>query len=315
MRIGGIVDIQTRHPLNSDGGQQTDFSVTESHNTLAKSPTFETFGLWSNTFADHTVGALLSASYSKGRVVQQGLDTFSGYSAFKDASSSAPTTTRFGDADVRAQRIDDREKLGFTGVLQWRPSSGMEFTADTFYSKQTADRDRHWIAFNPTADLNSTPPTRRTTFFFRAARPHLYSTTWKSQTSVPTCGRVQVWSRMLFVALLNRQDRLKAIRRSRSAVCSNKTLIGSNCREGNFRCARHRKSARSAGVASNIPSGLLDIYDSLRRFPQIFDRGWRRLLAGMLASSRRSVCRLFNGWQRLYVDDACAWNAGRRHSS
>ncbi len=154
--LGGIVDIQTRHPLNSDGGQQTDFSVTESHNTLAKSPTFETFGLWSNTFADHTVGALLSASYSKGRVVQQGLDTFSGYSAFKDASSSAPTTTRFGDADVRAQNIDDdREKLGFTGVLQWRPSSGMEFTADTFYSKQTADRDRHWIAFNPTAGLSN----------------------------------------------------------------------------------------------------------------------------------------------------------------
>lgn len=152
--LGGIVDIETRLPLSSDG-LQVAASAAATYEELADKAGFETFGLISQTFADNTFGALLSAAYSERSLAQQGLDTFSGYVRFNDTTTT-PATPRFGHSDVRAQSIDeDREKLGLSGVLQWRPADGVELVADTFYSKLTSERDRHWLSFNPTAGLSN----------------------------------------------------------------------------------------------------------------------------------------------------------------
>ena len=152
--LGGIVDIETRLPLSSDG-LQVAASAAATYDELADEPGFETFGLISQTFADNRFGALLTASYSERSLAQQGLDTFSGYARFNDPTTTLPTP-RFGHADVRAQNIaEDRDKVGLSGVLQWRPADGVEIVADTFYSKLTSERDRHWLSFNPTAGLSN----------------------------------------------------------------------------------------------------------------------------------------------------------------
>lgn len=149
--LGGIVDIETRRPLSDES--QAALSAAATYDELADEPGYELFGLLSQTFAGDTVGVLLTGSYTERTLAQQGLDTFSGYARFNDATTTPPTA-RFGHADVRAQNIaEDREKLGASAVVQWMPTDSIEITADTFYSKQTADRARHWLSFNPTAGL------------------------------------------------------------------------------------------------------------------------------------------------------------------
>ncbi|HVJ37118.1 MAG TPA: TonB-dependent receptor [Stenotrophomonas sp.] len=151
--LGGIIDIQTRQPLYGDGEQNV-VSLAGTYDELSDSYGQNAFALLSTRSEDRHFGALVSATYSKREVVQQGLDTFSGYGRFVDPAS--PGVTRFGSTDMRAQNIDDdRDKVGASVVLQWRPVDGVEITSDTFYSRQQAERDRYWIAFNPSAGLSN----------------------------------------------------------------------------------------------------------------------------------------------------------------
>lgn len=143
--LGGIVDINTRKPLDNKG-----FHITASaggvYDALPEKTGYELFGLVSHTFAEDTLGVLVSVTRTQRYIGEQGLSTFSGYGAF-----TADGIRRTGHTDVRAQQIsDDRRKTGVSGVIQWRPDSTFELTADTFYSKLESDRDRYWLAFNPT---------------------------------------------------------------------------------------------------------------------------------------------------------------------
>jgi TonB-dependent receptor len=149
--LGGIIDIETRKPLSGEANQNV-ATVSGTYDELAGKGGGSGFALLSTRNADNTLGASISATYSQREVVQQGLDTFSGYASFKDPTG----TTRYGSTDMRAQNIDDdRTKTGLSATLQWRPTDGVEITADTFYSKQEADRDRYWLAFNPSAGLSN----------------------------------------------------------------------------------------------------------------------------------------------------------------
>lgn len=152
--LGGIVDVQTRRPLDT-GRTQLAASGGFTYEELPGKPGVELFGLASTTFADDTLGALITASYTQRNLSQEGLDTFSGYARFTDATVT-PARTRFGNADVRAQEIDEeRRKFGVSGVLQWRPSDAVDIVADSFYSKLKSDRDRYWLSFTPTAGLRN----------------------------------------------------------------------------------------------------------------------------------------------------------------
>lgn len=149
--LGGIVDIQTRMPL--DGRSAIAVKAGATYDELAKKGGFEVFGLVSQKFANDTLGVLLSASYGRRNLSQQGLDTFSGYIKYNDTAVS-PARARFGNSDVRAQDIQERrDKLGVDAVIQWQPAAGVEITADSFYSRLDSKRDRYWLSFNPTAGL------------------------------------------------------------------------------------------------------------------------------------------------------------------
>ncbi len=147
--LGGIIDIETRKPL--DGPGQVAVRGGASYDTLTEKPSFELFGLASTKFAGDTLGVLVSASYSRRRLSQQGLDTFSGYTRFTSGG-----TSHFGHSDVRPEEIDEtRSKFGLDGVIQWKPSPGVEITLDSFYSKLVSDRERYWLSFNPQTGLTN----------------------------------------------------------------------------------------------------------------------------------------------------------------
>ena len=148
--LGGIVDVQTPMPL--DGPSRLGAKVGGTYYDQASENGYEAFALASQKFAGDTLGVLVSASYNKRDLSQEGLDTFSGYSRFTDAGG----TVRFGNADARPEAIaEERKNLGLNGVLQWQPTDGVEFIADTFYSELDSDRDRHWLSFTPTAGLTN----------------------------------------------------------------------------------------------------------------------------------------------------------------
>lgn len=152
--LGGVIDIRTRLPSAAEG-RHFALNAGVTYDELAEGTGYELFGLASDTFADDTLGLLVTASFSERQLSQQGLDTISGYSRITD-NTVAPPRARFGNADVRAQDIqEEREKLGFSGVLQWRPRDGIVITADTFYSRLESDRDRYWLSFNPTGGLTN----------------------------------------------------------------------------------------------------------------------------------------------------------------
>ncbi|MFA6113760.1 MAG: TonB-dependent receptor [Sphingomonas sp.] len=148
--LGGVIDIETRKPL--DGPNQIAAKAGITYDDLSEKPSYELFGLASHKFAGDTLGVLLSASWGKRRLSQQGLDTFAGYTRFTDGGGVA----HFGNSDVRPEEIDERRsKIGLDGVIQWKPSPGVEFTLDSFYSKLTSDRDRYWLSFNPLTGLSN----------------------------------------------------------------------------------------------------------------------------------------------------------------
>lgn len=148
--LGGIVDIRTRMPL--DGPNQFAVKAGGTYDQLPGKGGFEVFGLISRKFADDTLGVLLSASFDRRNLGQQGLNTFSGYSTFTDATG----TRRFGNADARPEDIQERrDNLGISGAIQWKPQPGIEISFDSFYSKLTSDRSRFWLSFTPTAGLSN----------------------------------------------------------------------------------------------------------------------------------------------------------------
>jgi iron complex outermembrane receptor protein len=148
--LGGIIDVQTPMPLN--GPSRYGAKVGGIYYDQAEEGGYEGFGLISQKFANDTMGVLLSASYNRRDLSQEGLDTFSGYSRFTDSTGRV----RFGNADARPEEIaETRKNLGLNGVFQWQPADGVEIIADTFYSKLESDRDRFWLSFNPTVGLSN----------------------------------------------------------------------------------------------------------------------------------------------------------------
>ncbi|WP_157994348.1 TonB-dependent receptor [Peristeroidobacter agariperforans] len=148
--LGGIVDVQTRKPL--EGPDQIAAKVGGTYYDQASEDGYEAFALASHKFAGDTLGVLVSASFNRRNLSQEGLDTFSGYSRFTDSTG----TVRFGNADARPEEIaETRKNVGLSGMVQWQPADGVELTADTFYSKLDSDRNRWWLSFTPTAGLSN----------------------------------------------------------------------------------------------------------------------------------------------------------------
>jgi iron complex outermembrane receptor protein len=135
-----------------DGPNQVAAKLGGTYDEQARKGGVEAFGLISRKFADDTFGVLLSGSFRRRNLSQQGLDTYSGYTRFTDSTG----VVRFGNSDVRPEEIEERrDNLGLDGAIQWKPTPGIELTLDSFYSKLSSDRDRHWLSFTPTAGLTN----------------------------------------------------------------------------------------------------------------------------------------------------------------
>lgn len=150
--LGATVDLNTARPFDYDGFTLA-ANTQASYGDMSEKTDPRVAGLISNTWADGTFGALLSAAYSEKHTLEEG----SGTGRWANGSSnggfdpSSPFTQALGD-DVYTPRfprytqmLHDQKRLGITGSLQWKPDEDTLFSLDALYSKIDAKRDEHYI--------------------------------------------------------------------------------------------------------------------------------------------------------------------------
>ncbi len=156
--IAGTVDLYSAKPLDYDKPVIV-LSAQAGYNSQTEKVDPRFTALVSDTFADGTLGVLLSAAYSKRTVQQQGFGTVRWTSPYANGDSWADTNpTVIGTVDgscgaadpldclwaPRLPRADyfgnDQERIGLAGSIQFKPSDSFEVTLDVLHSELDNDR-------------------------------------------------------------------------------------------------------------------------------------------------------------------------------
>jgi len=187
--IGATINIKTARPLDSKEaiasiGVKANFDGSNSRvpsQFKGSSATPEISGIYSNSFADRTIGISLSASYSKRdsgsnkAYTQNGWRTFEANSSdwgavpAKPATGTDPITNRptglySTSVDMRYVTTGlQRERLNGQAVLQFAPSKDLKFTVDytmsnnTFKAKEAEMSSWFNFSFGPTTFTSGGP--------------------------------------------------------------------------------------------------------------------------------------------------------------
>jgi iron complex outermembrane receptor protein len=141
--LGGTVNLVTPRPFDfrtprlslraqgtwSDGAEEFEPSIT---------------GLYTRTFADGTLGLLLSAEYQERTSSLQLFERNNWLNRRNGGATDvlAPLLLQYENVDI------DRSRVGVNGAFQARLGPNFVFTADALYSRVEADRTNQAITFN-----------------------------------------------------------------------------------------------------------------------------------------------------------------------
>lgn len=162
--LGAVVDLNTGNPLSGKAGITAAASVVGSYNDLSDTIGPRLAGLvsWRNDAG--TIGASISAAYSKTKTLELGNNTVRWAQARFDSvdGTNCFTTANSGGAYVPSAVCDkaalafhpriprygevahDRERLGLTGSLQFAPRDGTKVSIDGLFSSYKAAREERW---------------------------------------------------------------------------------------------------------------------------------------------------------------------------
>ncbi len=160
--IGATINVKTARPLDFNG-QKIIVSGQLNYEDLSNKFAGEGFALYSNTFADGRIGALVSVSYQRRKAQVNSIAT-NGY--FRAALPGFDPNARFNFPQNYDQIADsqDRERIGVNGTLQFRATDNLLLSFDGLYNKFTVDSNASSIGhfFSPsetsaqTIDANGT---------------------------------------------------------------------------------------------------------------------------------------------------------------
>jgi iron complex outermembrane recepter protein len=162
--LGATIDLQAARPFDYDGFTFVT-AAQLGYNDLNEDTHPRGAALISNTFADGTVGALLSIAYTDRSLVEEGHSTvrwdngpssggFSPTSPFADARLATtfhPRIPRYGVLE------HEQERLGITGSLQFEPSEVTLISLDGMHARFDATRAESFleaISFSRTGQGN-----------------------------------------------------------------------------------------------------------------------------------------------------------------
>ncbi|MDE1916551.1 MAG: TonB-dependent receptor [Sphingomonadales bacterium] len=184
--LGAVVDLNTGHPLGAKTGLTGLVSASGSYNSLSGNVGPRLAGLlnWKNE--DGTLGANISAAYTKGYTLELGNNTTRWAQApFASVTSGGVTTNCFsGSTYVQSTACNqaalafhpriprygvishDRQRLGITGAIEWQPDDATHLEIDGLFSRYHEERQEEWAevlfrsnekgisVINPTYDSN-----------------------------------------------------------------------------------------------------------------------------------------------------------------
>lgn len=182
--LGATIDLQAARPFDLKGFVATG-SVKAKYNDLSGQTDPRAAFLVSNTFANNTLGLLVSGAYSKRRVFEEGFSTVRRDNGASSGGWCAPsgvannpansTATTCGPAAQGVARLPastanteaydlaknaanfhprlprygrlthDQDRLGLTAAAQWRPGDSTLVSFDLLYSKLDATRQEDFL--------------------------------------------------------------------------------------------------------------------------------------------------------------------------
>lgn len=161
--IGGTVGLTTARPFDYAGSRVV-LGAKAQTNSNTDSVTPRVVGLVSNRWDTNAgeVGLLLSAAYSRNDVNEYGMRSWNWTKINVNAANIGPgvsaadrarLTSATGLNRVSAPQATspstwyaERERLGLTGSLQWRPSDRAEMSLDLLYGTLSNDRNEYALA-------------------------------------------------------------------------------------------------------------------------------------------------------------------------
>ena len=162
--LGAVVDLNTGNPLAGRAGLNGALSVVGSYNDLAKDLGPRLAGLLSWRNDAGTLGASISAAYSKTSTLElgnnsvrwaqarfDGVDATNCFTTANSGGTYVPSTACDRAATAFHPRIPrygevahERERLGLTGSVQYSPSDATKLSIDALFSKYDASREEQW---------------------------------------------------------------------------------------------------------------------------------------------------------------------------
>ena len=145
--IGGAVDLKSARAFDRPG-QQALMSVTADYNDLSKETGKKINGIYSNTFADDTVGFIIGVTHASG--LERSDDMIDNFT-FGVQDELSYDVNRDGNISANEQNLvipgsyalgayaTDFKRTGITSSLEWKVSERLELTADVMLTKLEAD--------------------------------------------------------------------------------------------------------------------------------------------------------------------------------
>lgn len=163
--IGGNIDLRTALPFDRKGFHAAG-SIEGQYNDFAKKGGIKAAGVLSTTFADNTMGFLISGSYNKYKFRTDNLGEYSSTDTFDlvtgtDGQKSVVPVARGGVIVPYFYSVGyvlgERERWGGSSAFQWRPSAKFQLRIDGIYSnyKVRQSNSRVSVGLTPFADDGS----------------------------------------------------------------------------------------------------------------------------------------------------------------
>ena len=136
--IGALVNLRTARPLANPGFHST-VSAEARYQDLGGDTGPRVAAVLSNTFADNSVGVLISASYEDREIrtdeSRGGEGNLNAWSLFNGTTVDTGESVQFRYPARMGQSltVDNRERLGLTGTLQFEPTDSSGVTIDAMY--------------------------------------------------------------------------------------------------------------------------------------------------------------------------------------
>lgn len=150
--LGATVDLRTARPFDYDG-QSVALSLQGMYNDLSEESDPRIAGLYSNTWADDSFGALIGFAYTERNILEEGASTvrwqnsdWLSCSACGSAAELQQVNDSYHPRIPRYGRLThEQERTGINGALQWRPTDRTELVLEALYGKLEGTRQEEFL--------------------------------------------------------------------------------------------------------------------------------------------------------------------------